>query len=466
MALLLAGAVNGETLGTAVAVAEMPVSVVQMASGGTMGAYDVSKAFSNPAILGYQPRTWELGLSNQLMFGGEQNYWVVAGGWLSSPNDGSAYGFAGMASGLSMPKVEEIDQFGDYTGGEVAPSSQRYGIAGVYRYQSACLGAGLGYAAESLGGLMNESGKSQQDLGVYLLDIGGTLNAGKWDLGLAYRIANPTDKSNAPVANSMSLGASYSAVNLFNGSINGEVLLPGGGVAGAQYNGGVAWDAHKALSLQAGLCVPTGSNFSAGSGMSARAGLTARFMGLAVNYASNIPFNPGVGVSHLVGINWSSGQEKSRPAGPLTGVKGPRFQADGKSKSIAVANFEPQNVGASDATVVSDLVRNALVNEGIFDVVEKQNMDAILTEQQFQQGGCTSEECAVKMGVIINARYMVMGTFGKVMSEYVVMMRVVDVESAKIVYHDVGQGKNLEEVRTVVNGLVHRLAEAFNSPEK
>jgi len=42
-------------------------------------------------------------------------------------------------------------------------------------------------------------------------------------------------------------------------------------------------------------------------------------------------------------------------------------------------------VSASDAAMVTDMIRNTMVNKGRFNVVEKANMDRILAEQAFQQ---------------------------------------------------------------------------------
>ena len=131
-----------------------------------------------------------------------------------------------------------------------------------------------------------------------------------------------------------------------------------------------------------------------------------------------------------------------------------------KERTLAVGGFEPQNVSAGDAGVIADMFRNEIIREGSFNVVEKANMDKILQEQAFQQSGCTTQECAVKLGKVLNVRYLVVGSFGKLLENYVINIRVVDVESAKAVYSDSAENLSSSGVSAAVHGLSARLTEA------
>ncbi len=83
------------------------------------------------------------------------------------------------------------------------------------------------------------------------------------------------------------------------------------------------------------------------------------------------------------------------------------FAQHGKKLNIAVAEFEGKNVSLIDASAVADFLRTELVRIGQFNVLERSRMSRILAEQKFQMSGCTTQECAVKMGKLLNARYMV-----------------------------------------------------------
>lgn len=136
------------------------------------------------------------------------------------------------------------------------------------------------------------------------------------------------------------------------------------------------------------------------------------------------------------------------------------FSPGSGGQTIAVAQFEPQSVSSGDAAVISDLFRSEMIRQGSFQVVEKTNMEKVLQEQAFQQTGCTSQECAVKLGKILNVKYLVVGSFGKLLDRYVLSIRVVEIETARGVYSDNEQGKDVPEVQQGIVRLATRLAGA------
>lgn len=172
------------------------------------------------------------------------------------------------------------------------------------------------------------------------------------------------------------------------------------------------------------------------------------------DYAFAAPVGVGPGASHLVALGYGFG-----PARQIT-KQGSGFALTAKERTLAVASFDAQGVSATDAAVIGELLRSALVKEGTFNIVDKANMDKILGEQAFQQTGCTSQECAVKLGKILNVKYLVSGAFSKSLGEYILSMRVVDVETARIVYTDETDGANIREIRTGIAAVASRLTQA------
>jgi TolB-like protein len=73
-----------------------------------------------------------------------------------------------------------------------------------------------------------------------------------------------------------------------------------------------------------------------------------------------------------------------------------------------------------------------LVKTNVFIVLERGKMEQILQEQGFQQSGCTTTECAVEVGKMLNVQKMVSGSFGKVGSTYTIDLSLVDVQTAQI----------------------------------
>ena len=61
-------------------------------------------------------------------------------------------------------------------------------------------------------------------------------------------------------------------------------------------------------------------------------------------------------------------------------------------------------------------------------------MQEILKEQGFQiSGACTDEACMVEMGQLLGVERLVSGSIGKLGSMFLVNIRAIDVETAKIV---------------------------------
>ena len=126
--------------------------------------------------------------------------------------------------------------------------------------------------------------------------------------------------------------------------------------------------------------------------------------------------------------------------------------------NVAVSDLSAEGVSQSDASIIADWLRGALVSTGTYTVVERSAMQKILSEQAFQQTGCTSQECAVKLGKVLNVQRMVVGSFGKFIDSYVLNVRVVDIESGQVVYSDSANGSTTKEVEANIKALAQRLS--------
>lgn len=126
--------------------------------------------------------------------------------------------------------------------------------------------------------------------------------------------------------------------------------------------------------------------------------------------------------------------------------------------NLAVADFVGKNISAADASIVTDFLRTELVKTGEFNVVEKANMDKILAEAAFQQSGCTTSECAVQIGKILNVQQMVVGSLSKLMETYFITANLVDVETGKILKSENIKAYSVEELNDACKTLANKLA--------
>ena len=85
-------------------------------------------------------------------------------------------------------------------------------------------------------------------------------------------------------------------------------------------------------------------------------------------------------------------------------VPGTFILAQDKTKTIGVLGIDAKGgVSPSGAATLADRLRTELVNTNVSTVLERGQMDAILTEQGFNMSGCTSSECVVEAGRLLLA---------------------------------------------------------------
>jgi hypothetical protein len=108
------------------------------------------------------------------------------------------------------------------------------------------------------------------------------------------------------------------------------------------------------------------------------------------------------------------------------------FAAPADPVAIGVLDLTGEKVPASDLRVLTDRLRAELIRTGRFRVMERERMAMILKEQGFQKSGCTSTECAVEMGQLMNVHKMVAGQVGKIGRVYSFSIRIIDVKTGEI----------------------------------
>jgi TolB-like protein len=128
---------------------------------------------------------------------------------------------------------------------------------------------------------------------------------------------------------------------------------------------------------------------------------------------------------------------------------------------IAVLDLDNEAISQSEANIISDRLRIELVNTGKFNVIERNKMQEILTEQGIQLSGCTTTECAITVGMLIGVDKIVAGSVGKVGNIFTISLRLIEVETGKILKTATEDCKSsIEDVLTQsVKKAAERLAE-------
>lgn len=98
---------------------------------------------------------------------------------------------------------------------------------------------------------------------------------------------------------------------------------------------------------------------------------------------------------------------------------------------IAVIDFEGINVSEVEAKALTQKLTTELIKVGEYIVLERSEMKKVLDEQKFQYSGCVDTKCAVEIGMMLGAKYIVVGSVSKVGSTYSIDSRLINVKTGE-----------------------------------
>jgi len=104
-------------------------------------------------------------------------------------------------------------------------------------------------------------------------------------------------------------------------------------------------------------------------------------------------------------------------------------------EKVRIALLDFDNTGGlslPESVTLANRLSTMLVKTEAFIVLERGKMQGILEEQGFQQTGCTSSECAIEAGKLLNVQKMISGSIGRLGQTYTVDISLIDVETAQI----------------------------------
>lgn len=132
----------------------------------------------------------------------------------------------------------------------------------------------------------------------------------------------------------------------------------------------------------------------------------------------------------------------------------------------------PVAVSEIDVMGISEIIKTAIINRmyselfmtNQFTVLERHKVKEILDEQGFQLTGCTSNECLVEMGKLLNVKWMIGGSITKFPKAYSMDFRIIDVESGKVVSVSIEdiQGTIEDVLSTGIKNSVYKLVSNIN----
>lgn len=115
-------------------------------------------------------------------------------------------------------------------------------------------------------------------------------------------------------------------------------------------------------------------------------------------------------------------------------VDSPKYQSKETLRKINIAILDLNAVGISkdESIVLTNRLRSEIFSTNRFVLIERNKMNEILKEQGFQLTGCTSSECLIEAGQLLNVEQMLGGSVGKIGNTYTIEIRLIDIMTGKI----------------------------------
>lgn len=110
----------------------------------------------------------------------------------------------------------------------------------------------------------------------------------------------------------------------------------------------------------------------------------------------------------------------------------PQIAGESQLITMAVIDLEGKGISQLEASTLTDRLRTSLVQTGKVDVLERAIMEDIFNETRFNLSGCVSTECAIEAGKILGVQQIVSGSIGKIGRTFTIDVRIIDVETSKI----------------------------------
>ena len=143
---------------------------------------------------------------------------------------------------------------------------------------------------------------------------------------------------------------------------------------------------------------------------------------------------------------------------------------------LAVLDLQANGIAATEALALSDVLRSSILKiiqeqkskiTGSYRLIERSQMDKIFEEFEVQNTGCTDVSCAIEFGKMLNVERIIIGSVGLVGSTYIVVVRIVDVETSNtLVSVDRTVPSPVDNVINLMSAVSHELltGERLNVP--
>ncbi len=124
---------------------------------------------------------------------------------------------------------------------------------------------------------------------------------------------------------------------------------------------------------------------------------------------------------------------------------------------LSILDLKTSGVSKTDADVLLDYLSSDVVESGEYTVIDRSQRETVLKEIEFSQSDCTDEACQLRIGKLLSANRIVIGSVGKLEQTYLLTLKMVEVETGRLLKAVSGQYKGMGEMIAEGKNLVRSL---------
>jgi len=113
---------------------------------------------------------------------------------------------------------------------------------------------------------------------------------------------------------------------------------------------------------------------------------------------------------------------------------------------LSILDLRTSGVSKADADVLLDYLSSHLVESGAYTIIDRSQRETVLKEIEFSQSDCTDEACQLRIGKLLSANRIVIGSVGKLDQIYLLTLKMIEVETGRLLKAVSGQYKSMGEM--------------------
>lgn len=117
----------------------------------------------------------------------------------------------------------------------------------------------------------------------------------------------------------------------------------------------------------------------------------------------------------------------------------------------------PEGLSAEQAGAITRLLETGLVKSSAYQVVERSEISQVLSAQEFSAEACFDESSAVRLGKLLSARLIVLGTLSRLNQRLFLTARIIEVATGRTMRAEYEEADTLEGIARRAESLGLRL---------